>query len=554
MLILLKRLFFVVVITITSVSHTAQEQIDLTVNGLHNGNLRIVEDNSALFSGDSFQLEIKVNSAQHIYSFLLNSSNELTVLNSGYKLNNTSFKLPADDHWYKLDDKVGVETLIVVGSITPLDINSLSYNIKKNKWDSKMFDGTIVKRSIIKHIDKKIFIRGMQIVTKKGASASNVDFNVLHTGVTNKLPKNEVPVSGIINKLVSFSNTPIKTRGIKEVHVFKKAAPAVVKVFTKTGSGSGSLISKDGLILTNWHVVKNSKKTGIVFMPKNRNKITKDDFLFGNVIKINGEADLALIRLQSTPENAHPLSISNKKPEIGQDVHAIGHPKGGADWTYTKGYISQLNYDDRWSYKDTTHKVALMIQSQTPLNPGNSGGPLLNNDGKIVGVNSSSSPDYASANYAISAEDVRAFLNQKGDVKVKKKKISKKKKKSKNKDKAIKNKDKLEKLSEELGVNVVSVEIVDYTKEGSKDFKISIDDDKNGAVEMTVIILEDKKKARIIIYDDNEDGSWDEMALDEDNNGKVDTHLYSNEDGDGIGVIGYDDDEDGTVDRYEDFK
>jgi hypothetical protein len=71
---------------------------------------------------------------------------------------------------------------------------------------------------------------------------------------------------------------------------------------------------------------------------------------------------------------------------------------------------------------------------------------------------------------------------------------------------------------------------------------------------MTVIILEDKKKARIIIYDDNEDGSWDEMALDEDNNGKVDTHLYSNEDGDGIGVIGYDDDEDGTVDRYEDFK
>ncbi len=554
MLILLKRLFFVVVITITSVSHTAQEQIDLTVNGLHNGNLRIVEGNSALFSGDSFQLEIKVNSAQHIYSFLLNSSNELTVLNSGYKLNNTSFKLPADDHWYKLDDKVGVETLIVVGSITPLDINSLSYNIKKNKWDSKMFDGTIVKRSIIKHIDKKTFIRGMQIVTKKGASASNVDFNALHTGVTNKLPKNEVPVSGIINKLVSFSNTPIKTRGIKEVHVFKKAAPAVVKVFTKTGSGSGSLISKDGLILTNWHVVKNSKKTGIVFMPKNRNKITKDDFLFGNVIKINGEADLALIRLQSTPENAHPLSISNKKPEIGQDVHAIGHPKGGADWTYTKGYISQLNYDDRWSYKDTTHKVALMIQSQTPLNPGNSGGPLLNNDGKIVGVNSSSSLDYASANYAISAEDVRAFLNQKGDVKVKKKKISKKKKKSKNKDKAIKNKDKLEKLSEELGVNVVSVEIVDYTKEGSKDFKISIDDDKNGAVEMTVIILEDKKKARIIIYDDNEDGSWDEMALDEDNNGKVDTHLYSNEDGDGIGVIGYDDDEDGTVDRYEDFK
>ena len=313
MLILLKRLFFIVVITITSVSHSTQEQIDLIVNGLHNGNLRTVEDNSALFSGDSFQLEIKVNSAQYIYSFLLDSSNELTVLNSGFKLDNTSFRLPADDHWYKLDDNIGVETLIVVGSITPLDINSLSYNIKKNKWDSKMFDGTIVKRSIFKHIDKKTFIRGMQIVTKKGMSASNIDLNTLHAGVTNKLPKNEVPVSGIINKLVSFSNTsPITTRGIKEVHVFKKAAPAVVKVFTKTGSGSGSLISKDGLILTNWHVVKNSKKVGIVFMPKERKKVTKDDFLFGDVIKINGEADLALIRLESMTENTYPLSIQIK--------------------------------------------------------------------------------------------------------------------------------------------------------------------------------------------------------------------------------------------------
>jgi len=293
-------------------------------------------------------------------------------------------------------------------------------------------------------------------------------------------------------------------------------------------------------------VVGDIKKVGVVFMPKKRSKLTKDDFLKGDVIKINGVVDLALIKLKKKPSGRVPLSISKDDPVVGQDAHAIGHPKGGADWTYTKGYISQLNYDDKWSYAETAHNADLIIQTQTPINPGNSGGPLLNNDGEIVGVNSASSPKNANANYAISAEDVRAFLKQKGDIKTKKKKKKKKK--------VTKGKDKHKELSKKLGVNVVSVEVVDVAENGSKDYKIFVDDDKNGKIEMTILYFEDKEKARVIIYDLDEDGKWDEMAIDEDNNGKVDTVLYSKDDEDEIGVVGYDDDEDGEIDRYEDYK
>ena len=543
-MVFLKKIVFIFTFIISSYSFAEKGSIEIKVNGLHAKVSKVVEHNSVLFSGDSFQLEVLVNTGQHVYSFLLDSSNELTNLSSDFKIANSSYMLPANGHWYKLDDNTGIEKLVIVGSRIPLDLSKLSSAIKNNNWSSDIFNDTTVKTSSIRHMNSRVVARGVQTFINQGKEIENKELQKLNLSVTSSLPISKLPISKVISNLVDFSNTPlIKTRGIKEVHVFKKAAPSVVKVFTETGSGSGSLISKEGLILTNWHVVKDAKKVGIVFMPEKGKKVTEDNFLEGEVVKINGEADLALVKIDKVPANAKPLYITREDPEIGQDVHAIGHPKGGSDWTYTKGYISQLNYDDNWSYEATLHKVKLMIQSQTPINPGNSGGPLLGNKGEIVGVNSSSSLDYESANYAISAKDVRAFIAQRGDIKIKaiKKKNTSKKSES------------LKKISKELGVNVISVKIVDFTKEGSKDYKISIDDDKNGKVEMTVIMLEDKSKGRIIIYDDNEDGTPDEMSLDENNNGKVDTHLYINEKGD-VTVIGYDDNEDGKVDRYEDYK
>jgi V8-like Glu-specific endopeptidase len=550
MLILLKRLFFIIVLIVSSVSYSAQEDVSLAVNGLHNGNLRVVEDNSVLFSGDSFQLELKVNSAQYLYSFLLDSTGEVTTLDSGFKSAlNSTIKLPSANHWYRLDDNPGRETLIVIASKIPLEISVLVAAIKNKELNSVKFENISINTSHIKHVDISTVTRGFQAKGKLFEDNKPLPSRLTNLG---KLPKNTVTEGKLANRLISTSksNQDVKTRGIKEVHIFKKVSPAVVLIATEDSVGSGSLLNNDGLIITNWHVVNGTDEVLVAFMPKNRAKITRKDLIHGAVIKIDGESDLALVRIDDIPDGVTPLPLGfSNDMNVGQDVHAIGHPTGGADWSYAKGYVSQFRPNHKWKYKETKHTAGMVIQTQTPINPGNSGGPLLNNDGEMIGVNTFKS-NSVGVNYAVSVEDVREFIKQKGDKKVQKRTDKKKKKKKK---KFIKSKKRIEELSEKLGVNVVSIEIFSLGENGSKDLRIKIDNDKNGKIEMTLILLEDKKKGRIIIYDDDEDGKWDEMVLDEDNNGKSDTHIYNTK-GKGADMIGYDDDEDGKVDRYEDYE
>jgi len=552
MLVLLKKFLFIVVVTIASVSYSAQEDVDLVINGLHNGSTRMIEDNSVLFSGDSFQLEININSDQYLYSFLLDSTGVITTLDAGFKSKaNSTIKLPGVGHWYRLDNNSGKETLVVVGSKSPLEIKALIDAIKNKDLSLSKFKNISINTSRIKHIDPSVVTRGLQNKGKSFDSDKPFPSRLTDTG---KLPQNTISEGKMINRLIQASkvNYDVKTRGIKEVHIFKKASPAVVLIVAEDSVGSGSLIDKDGLIITNWHVVNGTDKVMVAFMPKKRAKIASKDLISGTVIKINGESDLALVRIDDVPYGAIPLPLgASSDMEIGQDVHAIGHPQGGADWSYVKGYVSQFRPNHKWKYKKTKHVAGMVIQTQTPINPGNSGGPLLNNDGEMIGVNTFKS-DSVGVNYAVSVEDVRNFIKQEGNKKVQKR-IDKKKFIKSKKGKFIKSKKRIKELSEMLGVNVVSVEIFSLNEDGSKDLRIKIDDDKNGKIEMTLILLEDKNKGRVIIYDDDEDGKWDEMVLDEDNNGKPDTHLYNTK-GKGADMIGYDDDEDGKVDRYEDYE
>ena len=114
------------------------------------------------------------------------------------------------------------------------------------------------------------------------------------------------------------------------------------------------------------------------------------------------------------PVGVKPLGLATiGSLEIGQDVHAIGHPDGGADWSYTRGYIGQLIKDYEWQgSNDIVHRAKLVIQSQTPITYGNSGGPLLNDNGLIIGVNTFGG-DFAGATYAVSVQDLKLFLNEK---------------------------------------------------------------------------------------------------------------------------------------------
>ena len=247
-----------------------------------------------------------------------------------------------------------------------------------------------------------------------------------------KLPEGLLPVFGeapatdreterqIASVLQKLGKTLIleRTRGAKEIAVYRKAAPAVVFVVAKKGNtkefstGSGAIIDGKGHVITNWHVVENHPHVFVVFKPKDSADLKKELVFSATVEKIDQVADLALLKINNPPKAFASLRLGDISTlTVGQDVHAIGHPEGQV-WTYTKGIISQIRPNFEW----LGHR-AKVIQTQTPINPGSSGGPLLDDNGRIIGVNSFYSTKGQGLNYAVAVDVVKAFLKRKGSRK-----------------------------------------------------------------------------------------------------------------------------------------
>lgn len=206
------------------------------------------------------------------------------------------------------------------------------------------------------------------------------------------------------------------TRSVRDIAIYRAAAPAVVLIVTPESFGSGSLIGAGGEVLTNWHVVNGASEVVVVFKPQAEGvEPTREDVRKGTVIKFDQVADLALVKVESMPGNRPAIKLGDDIDiSVGADVHAIGHPTGQA-WTYTTGIVSQIRAGYDWSYGPTDRHKADVIQTQTPISPGNSGGPLLSDAGTLVGVNCFGNSSVQSLNFAVSVKDVKAFLLRKGD-------------------------------------------------------------------------------------------------------------------------------------------
>ena len=159
----------------------------------------------------------------------------------------------------------------------------------------------------------------------------------------------------------------------------------------KKGSiGAGSLIDRDGYIITNWHVIDGAPKNqvGVIFKDKKSNKLEKENFHLGQVVSVAKELDLALVKIEKVPVGRQPVQLSSWKDiQVGDKVHAIGHPKG-LYWTYSQGIVSAKREEYGWKYTNSKHQ-ADVIQHQTPISSGNSGGALLDDRGRLIGINTS---------------------------------------------------------------------------------------------------------------------------------------------------------------------
>lgn len=207
----------------------------------------------------------------------------------------------------------------------------------------------------------------------------------------------------------------IKTRGARDIAVYAQVSPSVVLIVTKEELGTGSVVTSDGDVLTNYHVVGSNKDVAVIFKPSIEGTAASiDNAVRGKVVRIDQVADLALIRVRELPVTAKPVRLGNLDLlAVGQDVHAIGHPTGES-WTYTRGIISQIRREFHWKADGALEHKADVIQTQTPISPGSSGGPLLDDAGKLVGVNAFTEKGEG-LNFAVAVSDVTRFLESAGN-------------------------------------------------------------------------------------------------------------------------------------------
>lgn len=159
-------------------------------------------------------------------------------------------------------------------------------------------------------------------------------------------------------------------------HAVDKAGPAVVRVEAAKGAGSGVLFTPDGLILTNCHVVGTEAHTTIT--------VADGRALEGDVIGRDADTDLAVVRVSrgDTPFTCARLADS-RRIRVGQVAIAIGNPYG-FHHTVTSGVVSALG---RTLRSTSGRLMDDVIQTDAALNPGNSGGPLVNTLGDVIGIN-----------------------------------------------------------------------------------------------------------------------------------------------------------------------
>jgi S1-C subfamily serine protease len=177
------------------------------------------------------------------------------------------------------------------------------------------------------------------------------------------------PSSDDSETLDAFSNAVI--------HVAETLRPAVVNLrgeSRRSGSGSGVLFTPDGFLLTNHHVVRGQERVRV--------RLSDGREMPGRVVGNDPWTDLAVVQAEASPLPFAAFGQSAKL-RVGQLVVAIGSPLG-FESTVTAGVVSALG---RTLRSITGHLVDNVIQTDAALNPGNSGGPLVDSRGRVIGIN-----------------------------------------------------------------------------------------------------------------------------------------------------------------------
>jgi S1-C subfamily serine protease len=183
---------------------------------------------------------------------------------------------------------------------------------------------------------------------------------------------------------------PLTPEEQTNVAIYEGVNPSVVNIDTHSveidrifglqheseGTGSGAILDREGHVITNYHVIDGADQIEITLAP---NKSYPAVLIGGDK-----EQDIAVLKMDAPPEELAPITLgSSDHLRVGQRVYVLGNPFGWDD-TLTTGIISSLNRD--LPSRVPGRLMQSLIQTDAPMNPGNSGGPLLNTSGQMVGM------------------------------------------------------------------------------------------------------------------------------------------------------------------------
>lgn len=176
--------------------------------------------------------------------------------------------------------------------------------------------------------------------------------------------------------------------------IIEDSIPSVVTIKTDVSQGTGFIISKEGFIITNAHVLSGAK---MVETMNYQQKIFKTSF-----IGYDATFDLALLKIIG---EFNPLSLADSDSvQVGQGVIAIGNPLG-LQFSVSQGIVSGI-------HRQGPNGLNVYIQTDAALNPGNSGGPLINSRGKVIGINNFKSSSGESLGFALESNQIKQTVNQ----------------------------------------------------------------------------------------------------------------------------------------------
>jgi S1-C subfamily serine protease len=229
------------------------------------------------------------------------------------------------------------------------------------------------------------------------------------------------PTAGTTAFASQFTSSTLTPR-----QVYERGAPGVVAIRAsaassaigpreeaeggaqRTDTGSGIVLTTSGLIVTNEHVIEGARTITVALDGQKGRTRT------ATVVAADRSNDLALLRIDPTGLTLHPLKLSDSTTSVGENAYAIGNPFG-LNWTLTTGIVSAI---DRQIKAPDGTAINHVVQTDAALNPGNSGGPLLNSEGAVIGINSQIVSNSTSAaagassgvGFAIASETVKRFV------------------------------------------------------------------------------------------------------------------------------------------------